>query len=72
MEALNKLVAILGDLGGAARGVATCAASLYLLKTLALPAWAVALSLADAGSAVMVANGTSLAVALGVLWLANK
>ncbi len=72
MDALNKLVAALGSLSDIARGVATCAASLYVLNTLAMPSWGVAQSLLAAGSAVMSSSGIGLVTALGVLYLASK
>ena len=67
MDALKNLVDYLGGFSGVAVTAASCAASLYILATLANPAWGVTLALAKAGSDVMAANGVGLLTALGFL-----
>jgi hypothetical protein len=69
MDTLKSLVNQMGSFADIAFGAASCAASLFILGTLAAPAWGVAVSLAGAGSAVMASSGNGLLAALGVVGL---
>lgn len=67
MDALKRLVSLLGDLCDAARSVLACFASLYLLWVMAVPAWNAGCALVKAGHDAFAGNLIGVGIAAVVL-----